>query len=321
MATIQTINGPKDTSELGATLTHEHLNSGMGSFERLGYYNRDDAVRRGVEALQPAYDVGIRTVIDCTPLDLGRDEGLFQGIAGKTPMNVICATGVYRWVPMPYSAWDEDGAAAFMLREINDGIAGTSIRPGMIKLAWDIEYQLEPLRIQMEKMARGAARAAKASGLPITCHTRPADYHGDRLLDIFEEEGLDLRAVTIGHTNDSTDMDYVLRMAKRGATVGLDRFSPRIDEAEQERRARVALTLVEAGYAEQVCLSHDSASYSLNGGPASGGVRPENPRAFCLVSEVQIPWLKAHGVTDDQVDAMLVRSVRATFEAAATMKK
>ena len=49
----------------------------MGSFERLGYYNRDDAVRRGVEALQHAYDVGIRTVIDCTPLDLGRDEGLF----------------------------------------------------------------------------------------------------------------------------------------------------------------------------------------------------------------------------------------------------
>ena len=82
-------------------------------------------------------------------------------------MNVICATGVYRWVPMPYSAWDEDGAAAYMLREINDGIAGTSIRPGMIKLAWDIEYQLEPLRIQMEKMARGAARAAKAAGLPI----------------------------------------------------------------------------------------------------------------------------------------------------------
>ncbi len=236
-------------------------------------------------------------------------------------MNVICATGVYRWVPMPYSAWDEDGAAAYMLREINDGIAGTSIRPGMIKLAWDIEYQLEPLRIQMEKMARGAARAAKAAGLPITCHTRPDDYHGDRLLDIFEEEGLDLRAVTIGHTNDSTDMDYVLRIAKRGATVGLDRFSPRIDEAEQERRARVALTLVEAGYAEQVCLSHDSASYSLNGGPPSGGVRPENPRAFCLVSEVQIPWLKAHGVTEDQVEAMLVRSARATFEAAAAMKK
>ncbi len=321
MATIQTINGPKDSSELGPVLNHEHLTSGMGSFERLGYYNREDAIRRGVEALQNAYDVGIRTVIDCTPLDLGRDELLFDGIAGKTPMNVICATGVYRWVPMPYAAWDEDGAAAFMLREINDGIAGTSIKPGIIKLAWDIEYQLEPLRVQMEKMARGAARAAKAAGVPITCHTRPADYHGDRLLDIFEEEGLDLRAVTIGHTNDSTDMDYVLRMAKRGATVGLDRFSPRIDEAEQERRSRVALTLVEAGYAEQVCLSHDSASYSINGGPPSGGVRPENPRAFCLVSEVQIPWLKAHGVTDHQVDAMLVRSVRASFEAAAAMKK
>lgn len=199
-------------------------------------------------------------------------------------MNVICATGVHRWVPMAYSTWDEDGAAAWMLREINDGIAGTSIRPGMIKLAWDIEYQLEPLRIQMEQMARGAARAAKAAGLPITCHTRPDDYDGDRLLDIFEEEGLNLRAVTIGQTNHSTDMDYVLRMAKRGATVGLDRFSPRIDEAKQERRARVALTLVEAGYAEQVCPSHDSASYSLNGGPAQRGRAPGEPA--CVLPRV-----------------------------------
>lgn len=320
MATIQTITGPKDTSELGPALNHEHLSSAMGGMDRTGMYDQDAAVRRALECLRQAYEAGIRTVIDCTPVDLGRDAGLFARVAKETQVTVICATGLYRWVPLSYNAWDADGAASFFLREINDGIEGGPIKPGIIKLAWDIEYQLEPLRLQMEKMARGAARAAKAAGVPITCHTRPADYHGDRLLDIFEEEGLDLRAVTIGHTNDSTDIEYVKRLAQRGATVGLDRFSPRIDDAEKERRCRVALEMVEAGYAEQISLSHDAAAYSLNGGPAGGGPRPENPGAFRVVSETQIPWLRQHGVTDNQVDAMLVRSVRATFEAAAAMK-
>ena len=321
MSVVQTITGPKDTSELGPTLSHEHLSSGMGGMDRSGMYDQDAAVRRSIEALRQAHEAGIRTIIDCTPLDLGRDAGLFQRVAAESAVTVIVATGHYRWIPLSYSAWDADGAAAFFLREIRDGIEGTSIHPGIIKLARDIEYQLEPMRVLMEKCARGAARAAKAAGVPITCHTRPADRHGDRLLDIFEEEGLDLRAVTIGHTNDSTDMDYVLGLARRGATVGLDRFSPRIDAAEQERRGRIALALAQAGFAEQTSLGHDSAAYSLNGGPPGGGPRPENPGAFRLVPEVEVPWLRAHGATEDQIDAMLTRSVRATFEAAAAMKR
>ena len=200
MTTIHTIAGPKDTADLGATLSHEHLCSGFGGMDKTTIFDFDEAVRRAIEALDQAYEAGIRTVIDCTPVDLGRQGRLFQRVAERTRVHVVCATGVYRWIPISYSAWDPDTYAEYWLRDIQDGIEGTGIRAGILKLAWDWETEIEPLRLLMEKAARGAARASKAAGVPITCHTRPSLRHGERLIEIFREEGLDLAAVTIGHT-------------------------------------------------------------------------------------------------------------------------
>ena len=324
MSQVQTITGPVASADLGRTLSHEHLCSGMAGMERVpGMYDEDAAVERNIAALQRTYEAGICTVVDCTPIDLGRQVSLFERVAGETPMQVVVATGVYRWVPLVYHMWDADYMAEYLLRDLQDGIEGTSIRAGIIKLAWDMEYQLtdggfRSPREQMAKCARGAARAAKAAGVPITCHTRAVDELGTPLLDIFEDEGLDLRAVTIGHTNDSEDMDYVLGLAARGATVGLDRFFSSEDDYVA-KKAGVALALVEGGYAEQACLGHDAAAYSLSGGATDGGPRPFNPECWLLVPDVQVPWLRDHGVSDDNIEALLTRSVRATFEAAAVM--
>ncbi len=321
MATIQTINGPRDTADLGPTLSHEHLCSGFGGMSLAHIFDIDEAVRRALDALQQAYDAGIRTVIDCTPLDNGRQGRVFDRVKDKTPMNVVAAVGVYKAIPIAYARWTPDAYAEYFLHDIEIGIEETGIKAGIIKIAWDVEYQIEPLRGLLETAARGAARAAKLGGVPITCHTRPADYHGNRLIEIFEEEGLDLAATTIGHTNDSTDPEYYLGLARKGANVGLDRFTAARGEEEMERRSQVALDLVQAGFAEQVSLGHDAAGYSLSGGPPEGGPRVENPAVWRLVPEWEVPWLKQRGVTDDQIDAMLTRSVRRTFEAAAAMKQ
>lgn len=324
MSTVQTIAGPIDSSNLGPTLSHEHLCSGMGGMERIpNLYNEDEAIERNLEAMQRAHAVGIRSIVDCTPLDLGRQVSLFERLAEPAPIQVVVATGVYRFVPLTYYAWDADHLAERFLHDIEVGIEGTGIRAGIIKLAWDLEASIDTggarsPRQQLEKCARAGARAAKAGGVPITCHTRAADHHGIPMLDIFEEEGLDLRAVTIGHTNDSTDKDYVLSLAARGATVGLDRFFGG-DDAYVSQRAQVALWLAEAGYAEQTCLGHDNAAYSLNGGRPDGGARPFDPECWLRVSNVELPWLRDNGVSEDDIDAMMTRSIRTTFEAAAAM--
>jgi phosphotriesterase-related protein len=324
MTQVQTIAGAVDSSDFGPTLSHEHLCSGMGGMERIPQlYSEDEAYERNLRAMSSAHGEGIRTIIDCTPLDLGRQVALFERLAPDAPVNVVVSTGVYRFVPLTYYAWDSDHLAERFLHDIEVGIESTSIRAGMIKIAWDLEAQLteggaRSPRVQLEKAARAAARAAIAGGVPITCHTRAANRHGEVLLDIFEEEGLDLRAVTIGHTNDSDDREYVLGLAARGATVGLDRFFS-TDPEYLERRARVALWLAEAGYAAQTCLGHDNAAYSLNGGPPTGGPRPFDPDCWVRVTQAEVPWLIDHRVSQEQIDAMLIDSIRATFDAAAAM--
>jgi phosphotriesterase-related protein len=141
------------------------------------------------------------------------------------------------------------------------------------------------------------------------------------VLDIFEEEGVDLRAVTVGHCNDSLDPDYVIGLARRGATIGLDRYNPNRTPAELERRAQLALDVIKAGYASHMTLSHDRAAFSINGGPPTGGPRPEDADCYVRVSQQEIPWLLAHGATEADIQASLVGAVRAMFEAASAMKR
>ena len=321
MSAVQTIRGPVDSSELGATLSHEHLApqpSSAGIERMAGWYDEDATVEADIAALRKAKQAGIDSLIDLTPLDLGRQIPIFQRVAeADTGVHVVAATGVYRHVPMHFVLADVDAIAEFFLREIQEGIEGTSIRAGIIKIAWDLEASLDagaPMspRGQLEKTARAAARAARAGGVPISCHTRAVDELGTPLLDIFEDEGLDLAAVTIGHTNDSSDLDYIKSIAARGANVGLDRYSMRYDDAERVRRAGIALTLAQAGYAEQT-RSATTASRSA----CSRTGRTSN--AGCPCTTLEVPWLLANGATQAHVDAMLKTSIRRTFEAAAGM--
>lgn len=327
MTMVQTIRGPVDTSDLGWTLSHEHLTGGGAGMERLpGIYDEDQAVTANVRALRRAKDAGVASLIDLTPFDLGRQASLFEKIAeADTGVNIVCATGVYRWVPMYLLRRDPDDIAEYFLSEVQEGIAGSSIRAGIIKVAWDQEYKLHEgpegftVRSGLERTARAAARAAKAAGVPISCHTAARDELGTPLLDIFEDEGLDLRAVTIGHSNDTDDLDYLARIASRGAMLGLDRYSAASTEAELARRAGLALALAQAGYAEQVELGHDGSPFYC--------FAPRTPETadssgcWLPVPQIEVPWLREHGAEDDQIDAMTRRSVRSTFEAAAAMAR
>ena len=321
MTTVQTIRGPIDSSQLGRTLSHEHLTAGGAGMERLPrIYDQDEAGAACVEALRRVKAAGIDSLIDLTPLDLGRQIALFQRVAAfDTGVNVVCATGVYRWPPMYFWRREVDEIAEYFLDELRDGIEGTDIRPGIIKLAWDLEHRLTEGRAGftprdiLEKTARAAARAAKVAGVPISCHTLATARLGEPLLDIFQDEGLDLRAVTIGHSNDTQDLDYLKGLAARGATVGFDRFGALYPEEERVRRAGLALAMAQAGYTEQVSLGHDGSPY-MRLGPGE-----PNPDCWLQVPQFEVPWLREHGAGEDAIDAMLRRSIRATFEAAARM--
>ena len=105
---VQTISGSIPSAELGRTLSHEHLTNGTPGMERIpGLLDRAEMIDRCLEALRQAHDAGIDSIIDLTPFDLGRQVWLFEAVAERSPLNVVCATGVYRWVPVVYYGFYE----------------------------------------------------------------------------------------------------------------------------------------------------------------------------------------------------------------------
>lgn len=322
MTKVQTIRGPIEVDDLGFTLSHEHLTAGGPAMDRIpSVYNEDEAYAVNLQALALAKAAGVRSMIDLTTMDLGRQVRLLQRVAdANTGVNIVCATGIYRWVPAYFLLREPDDIAEFLLGEINDGIEGTDIRAGIIKLAWDLEYRLDEgpysPRAALERCARGAARAAKAAGVPISCHTLAADELGTPLLDLFEDEGLDLAAVTIGHSNDSTDLEYLKRIAGRGANLGFDRYGGIRPVEENERRAALASALVAEGFGDQVSLGHDGSPYMR-----FGMNRPTDFNCWTYVPDHEVPWLRANGLSEEQIAGMTQRSVRRTFEAAAAMRR
>src|ERR1700753_2703803 len=144
MSTAQTIRGPVDSGALGWTLSHEHLTAGGAGMQSFPWiYDEADALKGNIDALRRARDAGIASLIDLTPFDLGRQITLFEKVAeADTGVNIVCATGVYRWVPMYFLLRPVEEITEHFLREIQDGIQGSAIRAGIIKLAWDQEYRL-----------------------------------------------------------------------------------------------------------------------------------------------------------------------------------
>ena len=73
---IQGIFGPIDPAELGQTLIHEHLTCADWSMRmNFGgkFFDFDQVAAMAEGQLNKAKALGVRTVVDGTPINLGRD--------------------------------------------------------------------------------------------------------------------------------------------------------------------------------------------------------------------------------------------------------
>ena len=133
---------------------------------------------------------------------------------------------------------------------------------------------------------------------------------GPQQLDIFEDEGLDLRRVTVGHCSDSADLDYHVSMLRRGAYIGFDRLGLE-NFVDDETKIGVIAALVAMGFSSQIVFSHDNVG-CLHGLKT----RPMNPekRRYTYLLESFVPELRRSGVPQDDIDRILVENPRRYFE-------
>lgn len=320
MPSIQTVRGPVETSELGPTLMHEHIF--VLSAEILQNYpeawgDEELRVAEAVARMKQLEASGVRTVVDLTVIGLGRYIPRIQRIAAQTGINIVVATGIYTYNDIPfYFHFQGPGTAMggpeFMIdmfvRDIERGIADTGVRAGMLKCATDTPG----VTTGVERVLRAVAQAHRQTGVPISTHTHAVSKRGLEQQRIFREEGVDLTRVVIGHSGDTTDLDYLEELIANGSYLGMDRFG--IDVILPfEQRVNTVAAMCERGHAGKMVLSHDAACFNdWLPERALPSVLP-NWHYMHIHNDV-IPALKKRGVTDEQIQTMMVENPRAMFE-------
>ena len=312
MATVETALGPIATTELGPTLMHEHIvTRSPGVHENWPHlFDRPDILKIAEQKMGDLHQRGIRAIVDLTTVDIGRDIDLIVDVARRSRVHVIVATGVW-WMPQRYfSAHGVDHVAELFVRDITQGIGTSGVKAAIIKCATDTAG-VTPV---IENVLRASARAQKATGVPISTHTWAAGRTGEAQQAIFAQEGVDLRRVIIGHSGDSDDLGYLRGLMERGSTIGMDRFG--LDNfLPTEKRVEVLARLCAEGYAGKMVLSHDANCWTDM--LSEDAKRRTRPRwTYTHISDDILPALRKAGVTEDQLDQMLVRNPRAIFEAA-----
>lgn len=264
---VMTALGPVEPDDLGFTLHHEHvickpLDVGTADPDLM----LDDPARSLAE-LEDAYNVGLRAIVDMTPVDYGRDLADISWVAQRSPVHVVLITGHHKGAHAePYLGGQTiDEIAARNVREVTVGIEGTTVKAGVIKAGTSLNG-ITPVE---ERVLRAAARAHLATGAPISTHTDRGTMALEQIA-MLREEGVDPERVIVGHLDFALDEGYLRQVLETGVFVSFDQIS-KTKYASDEARAEMVKQLVDAGYADQVLLSGDLARKSYlkayGGGP------------------------------------------------------
>jgi phosphotriesterase-related protein len=312
MPQVETLRGPVDTAQLGFTLMHEHvfvLSEGVPeNFPSV--WNEGEQVASAREKLRELVDLGVQTMVDLSVLGLGRDIPRLRDVAGNIPLNVIVATGLYTFNELPqyFQNREPDVMVNLFVRDITEGIQGTNVKAAVLKCATD-EPGVTP---GVEKVLRAVARAHRRTGVPISTHTHAATRRGLEQQTIFEQEGVDLGRVVIGHSGDTEDIGYLEELLRRGSFIGMDRFGIDVILPTEKRVATIA-RLCDQGYAGRMVLSHDASCY-IDWYPTELAKSTVPNWHYRHISEDVVPALRAAGVSDDHVAEMTVNNPRRIFE-------
>jgi len=326
MPTVETVRGPVELSDLGATLMHEHVF--VLSTEHVQNYgdewwDEEARVADAVGKLTALHAKGITTIVDPTVWGLGRNIPRIQRIAAQTPLNIVVAAGLYVYEELPQQyAYRGPGLlldvpeplVTDFVHDIADGIAGTGVKAAFLKCC--VEHAVASPGI--DRIARAVGRASVETGAPITVHTSGHEQSGTTALDLFAAEGADLTKVVVGHAGDSNDLDYLMALADRGAYLGMDRFGLDLFNPGPERVKTIA-ALAARGYDDRMVLGHDANCFIDYFGGAHDAVKAAAAPNWHYehISDDILPALLAAGVTQQQIDRMLIANPVAYFTKAA----
>jgi len=312
MTTINTVLGPVEAKDLGFTLMHEHVLVGFaGVYRDYPELLGDKPLDRAVDVLKRCKEGGIDTIVDATTTDLGRDIEMIAEASRRSGVNIIAVSGWWLDIPMFFRGASVEQLADVFVREVEEGISGTGIKPGLLKSASDYGG----VTPQAEVVLRAIGRTHLRTGLPIMIHSYSPGQVGKQQLGILQEEGVDPGRVKFDHSNDTTDLEYLTWLLEQGCFLGLDRYPGRL--VSHRARTNTMKALIDTGWADRLCPSHDSSTITFIGPDwqqAEEERRKYNPHGFLFMKEVVFAQLRDMGVNGDIIDGLCVKGPRSFFE-------
>ena len=336
---VQTVLGPIDPSQLGVTLTHEHLLIDLGCYfqapeeaserwyidkrltmdvlgtigKRWGY-NHDIQrlldTKAATDELFKYKLAGGNSVVDTTSIGIARDPLALARMSRQTGVNVVM--GASHYVPVSYPADLEKKAEQAItdqiIRDVTVGVGDSGIKAGIIGEVGNFWPTNETTR----KVLRASAHAAMETGATVLIHP---GFHQDALMHIMNdlmEAGMDGKRVIMGHLDSFADLGLLREVADTGATLEYDRFgwedtswifdNPQLYTPSDVQRMERFEKLIEWGYGDRLVVAHDvcfKTDWAAYGG-----------KGFAHIVENIVPRMRKRGFTEKQIHAILVDNPR-----------
>lgn len=355
MSKIMTVLGPIVPENLGFTSMHEHiLYDGCFFHDRFGFAIPPDApvqvdekvrldnlgwLKHGFimsmdalvmkdEDLMAAEladfkSEGGSSVVDMSAPGLRVDPEATRRVSAKSGVHIIAPTGFYSrdsW-PKKFTGMAIEDMEAYMVQEIENGIEGSKVKPGHIKIAIEEDF-VEP----EVNALRAAARVALKTGLSITVHMGmllPAQA-GIQIADILKEEDLPAQRVVIAH-NDKDFVEHNLNeliqnpnswklnlhpaksLLVRGFNLSIDCFGHFWDAETMGicamndwQRMAGLVALIRQGYSKQLVIGTDTFTKIL--------LRRFGGEGYCRLTRFVVPTLKSVGISDEDIRLLTIKN-------------
>ena len=340
----QTVLGVVDGGNLGITLPHEHLFIDLGcyalepkdpeeremarqkiSLENLWYHRQNifcgpdnmvlDDEDMAIREATYFKKLGGKTLIDVTPIGVGRTPERLVRVAKATGLHLIMGTAYYvaiSFAPsMGIESRTEKDIADEFIRDITVGVGDTGIKAGIIGeigCSW-------PLDDREKKVLRASGIAQQETGASITIHPGPNPTAPFEIVRILQETGADLSRVVIGHTTRTFPIDawdMCVKLCEQGCYIEEDWFGregerpvslmSQLEKVTDTQRINLLLRLIEAGFLDRILISHDICFRVMLRSYGGGG--------YSYILRFMIPEMRKKGMTEHQINSILVDNPR-----------
>ena len=220
---VMTVAGPVPASQMGVTNAHDHL---FMRTPALAGHEFDDP-DRAAEEVRDAASHGLRTVVEMTPIGLGRRPDLLRHVAAATGVTIIGASGYHRDAHYPPGHWVYDAPVEQLTERIvadietgmhpadwTDDSLPDEARAGAIKAGASYHHITPAERRRLE----AAAVACHRTGAAILVHTEIGTA-GHEIIDLLEGAAVPAARIVLSHLDRNPDLDLHVEIASRGVTL------------------------------------------------------------------------------------------------------